>query len=140
MTKIINVSMEDVRTGSHENLGDNAIIIQITDPNMYPPVPDRIFKERYTFQFLDAEDHDPYDEEYKISDKQANELIEILERALAQDSNVLVHCVAGVCRSGAVVEVGEAMGFELCRRHRNPNLRVKHKMLRILTDREWSKN
>ena len=46
--------------------------------------------------------------------------------------NVVVHCHAGVCRSGAVAEVGVMMGFADCERFRIPNLLVKHKMMRVL--------
>jgi hypothetical protein len=46
--------------------------------------------------------------------------------------NVLVHCHAGICRSGAVVEVGSMMGFTPTDRYRQPNLRVKNKMMKVL--------
>jgi hypothetical protein len=46
--------------------------------------------------------------------------------------NVVVHCHAGICRSGAVAEVGVMMGFADCERFRIPNLLVKHKMMRVL--------
>ena len=47
-------------------------------------------------------------------------------------SNVLVHCHAGICRSGAVVEVGSMIGFTPTERYRQPNLRVKRKMMKEL--------
>ena len=46
--------------------------------------------------------------------------------------NVLVHCHAGICRSGAVVEVGTMLGFTATERFRQPNLRVKHRMMKVL--------
>jgi hypothetical protein len=46
--------------------------------------------------------------------------------------NVVVHCHAGICRSGAVCELGVMMGFNDCERFRMPNLLVKHKMMRVL--------
>jgi hypothetical protein len=46
--------------------------------------------------------------------------------------NVVVYCVAGVCRSGAVCEVGVMMGFDDCEGFRSPNLLVKHKMMKNL--------
>ena len=46
--------------------------------------------------------------------------------------NVVVHCTAGICRSGAVVEVATMMGFADCDNFRQPNLRVKHKMMKVL--------
>jgi hypothetical protein len=46
--------------------------------------------------------------------------------------NVVVHCHAGICRSGAVVEVASIMGFTPTDKYRQPNLRVKHKMMQVL--------
>jgi hypothetical protein len=46
--------------------------------------------------------------------------------------NVVVHCYAGICRSGAVCEVGVMMGFQDTGRFRSPNLLVKHGMMRAL--------
>jgi predicted protein tyrosine phosphatase len=46
--------------------------------------------------------------------------------------NVVVHCMAGVCRSGAVAEVGVMMGFRDVGRMRIPNVRVKTMMMREL--------
>jgi hypothetical protein len=46
--------------------------------------------------------------------------------------NVIVHCHAGVCRSGAVCEVGVMLGFNDTEVFRSPNLLVKHRMMRKL--------
>jgi hypothetical protein len=46
--------------------------------------------------------------------------------------NVIVHCVAGVCRSGAVCEIGVMMGFDDTEAFRSPNLLVKHRMMKHL--------
>lgn len=136
MPLIENVSMEDVRKGTHTDMGENAMLIQITDPAYYPPIPKQDFRIITQFEFLDAEDEDiekyGYDEGFLISDKQAEELIEFLDYALEKDMNVLVHCHAGVCRSGAVVEVAQMMGFTPIDRFRAPNLRVKHKMMKVI--------
>lgn len=56
----------------------------------------------------------------------------MLQGALRHDIDVVVHCVAGICRSGAVCEVGVMMGFEDTGAFRNPNLLVKHNMMRSL--------
>ena len=37
-----------------------------------------------------------------------------------------------MCRSGAVAEVGVMMGFADAERTRIPNIRVKHKMMKVL--------
>jgi hypothetical protein len=46
--------------------------------------------------------------------------------------NVVVHCVAGVCRSGAVCEIGVMLGFNDTEVFRSPNLLVKHRMMKAL--------
>jgi hypothetical protein len=40
--------------------------------------------------------------------------------------------MAGLCRSGAVCEVGVMMGFDDTERFRSPNLLVKHKLMQAL--------
>ena len=59
-------------------------------------------------------------------------LVKLLQHALDERMNVVVHCVAGMCRSGAVVEVGVMMGFIDPDKLRIPNILVKHKMMRAL--------
>ena len=130
---IQNCAASDVATGFHEKPGDNAMLIQITDPESWRATPKHAFKEVYHFEFLDLEDKDYADDiAMKISDEQAAELVKLLQRAKDNDMNVIVHCFAGVCRSGAVCEVGVMMGFEDTGRWRSPNLRVKHKMMKVL--------
>ena len=133
MTRWIeNVSWDAVKNGFHSDMGQNAMLIQIADPATFFPVPKHTFKEVHQFEFLDAEDKDPWDDDFKISDEQAEQLVGLLNKALANSMNVLVHCHAGICRSGAVVEVGSMMGFTPTERFRMPNLRVKHKMMKVL--------
>lgn len=134
MPLIENVSWDDVKYGNHTDMGDNAILIQISDPASFFPEPKAAFRAIDKFEFLDAEDSDieRYGEEPLISDYQANKLVCILQNALSENMNVLVHCHAGICRSGAVVEVAQMMGFTPTNRFRQPNLRVKHKMMRAL--------
>jgi rhodanese-related sulfurtransferase len=129
---IENVSWDDVKNGWHSDMGENAMLIQIADPATFFPTPKKSFKEVHQFEFLDAEDGDAFDEDFKISDEQAKEIVDLLEKALYNSMNVLVHCHAGICRSGAVVEVGSMMGFTPTDRYRQPNLRVKHKMMKVL--------
>ena len=110
------------------------MLIQISDPPGDHPTPKRKFKEVHQFDFLDAEDSDGFPEEAKISDEQAAEIVRLLQHALDNCMNVIVHCHAGICRSGAgaVVEVASMMGFTPTDRYRQPNLRVKHKMMKAL--------
>jgi len=133
MTRWIeNVSRDDVRHGWHTEMGINSMLIQIGDPANIFPKPEKHFKEVHQFEFLDAEDGDNFDDDAKISDEQAQQLVRLLQRARDNSMNVLVHCHAGICRSGAVVEVGTILGFTPTERFRLPNLRVKHKMMKAL--------
>lgn len=135
MRWIENVSWDDVKNGWHSDMGSNAMLIQIADPATFFPEPKHTFKEVHKFEFLDAEDTDVErwgGDEFFITDEQALMLVGLLNRALNKSMNVLVHCHAGICRSGAVVEVGSMMGFTPTERYRQPNLRVKHKMMKVL--------
>lgn len=134
--KIQNVSLEEVKTGDHINYGSNTYLIQITDPAKEPPIPKQDFAAVFHYEFLDADESDlennPGYEDFLITDFQAESIVNVLQHALGKNMNVIVHCHAGVCRSGAVVEVAEMMGFEKSTRFRAPNLLVKHKMMKVL--------
>ena len=129
---IQNVAMADIPKRHHMDAGENSMLIQIVDPAMEFPTPKHQFKEVHQFEFLDLEVNDPWGEEFKITDEQARQLVQLLQHALDQRMNVIVHCVAGVCRSGAVAEVGIMMGFRDTEVFRSPNLMVKHKMMKVL--------
>ena len=129
---IENVSKSDVFNGHHYDAGENSMLIRIQDPATEFGKIKHNFKEVYEFEFLDAEDADGFPDECKIQDEQAEQIIALLNRALENRMNVVVHCHAGICRSGAVVEVATMMGFTPSDRFRMPNLRVKHKMMRVL--------
>jgi hypothetical protein len=132
MPWIENVSLGDIPKGRHHLAGENSMLIQIVDPGMEFPHPMHKFKETHRFQFLDLEVGDAFGEEFKVTDAQADLLVRLLQHALDKRMNVVVHCVAGVCRSGAVCEVGVMMGFDDCEVFRSPNLMVKHKMMKVL--------
>lgn len=130
---IQNVSLADITKGYHIDAGPNAVLIQIVDTGMMFPTPLYKFSEVHQFSFLDVEEHDEVIEpEMKITQDQADQLVAILQNALFNRKNVIVHCVAGVCRSGAVAEVGVMMGFEDTETWRSPNMLVKHRMMRSL--------
>jgi hypothetical protein len=133
MPWIENVSLGDIPKGRHHNAGENSMLIQIVDPAMEFPTPMHKFKETHQFEFLDVEEKDlVLEEEMRCSHEQAAELVCLLQHALEKRMNVVVHCVAGVCRSGAVCEVGVMMGFNDTEVFRSPNLLVKHKMMKVL--------
>lgn len=131
---IENVSKSDVALGFHMDAGANAMLIRIQDPaTEFGKIKHaHMFKEVHEFEFLDAEDADGFEDECKISDEQAAELVGLLQHAMDKSMNVVVHCHAGICRSGAVVEVATMMGFSTGDRYRQPNLRVKSKMMKVL--------
>jgi len=129
---IQNVSFADIPKGHHVAVGVNSMLIQIVDPAMEFPAPKHQFKEVHQFEFLDLERDDKFGEEFKITDAQAEELVRLLQHALDNHMDVVVHCVAGVCRSGAVCEIGVMMGFNDTEVFRSPNLLVKHKMMKAL--------
>lgn len=132
--RIQNVALADVRTGNHMNVNENSMLIQIVDPCMTFPIPKHTFKEVHQFEFLDVEKDSPDAEysEFAITQDQANQLVSLLQHALTNNFDVIVHCVAGVCRSGAVCEVGVMLGFKDTGVFRSPNLLVKHKMMKCL--------
>jgi len=141
MPWIENIPLENVAKGQHHDCGVNSMLIQISDHDMAFPMPKHAFKEVHQFTFLDIEEDGMTNtgdgktidlSEFAITDQQAEELVALLQHAFENRMNVVVHCHAGVCRSGAVAEVGVMMGFADCERFRIPNLLVKHKMMKRL--------
>jgi predicted protein tyrosine phosphatase len=138
---IQNVSLEDVKKGYHYDAGPNSVLIQICDPDEPFPQPKYTFKHTHQFHFLDIEEDGLTNlgdgtwtdlSQYKITDHQAVEIARVLGSALASRSNVVVHCHMGVCRSGAVCEVGVMIGFRDTEGYRQPNLLVKKKLMQAL--------
>jgi predicted protein tyrosine phosphatase len=141
MPWIQNVSLSDIKQGFHINPGANAMLIQICDYDMAHPKPLYEFKEVHQFTFLDVEQdgivHTGIGKtidmsEFAVTDEQAQQLVTLLQHAMDNHMNVVVHCHAGVCRSGAVAEVGVMLGFDDAEAFRSPNLLVKHKMMKHL--------
>lgn len=141
MPWIQNIGRKEIENGWHLNAGSNSMLIQILDPSDDFPKPKHEFKEIHQFQFLDIEgdgltnlgDGELTDmSKFAITDEQATEIASLLKKAFDTRMNVIVHCFAGVCRSGAVTEVGVMLGFQDSESFRNPNLLVKHKLLKAL--------
>lgn len=133
MPWIQNVSLSDIKKGFHIDPGINSMLIQIVDPDMEFPTPAYMFRETHQFKFLDVEkDDEVLDEKMRCSQEQADELVRLLQHAMENRMNVIVHCHAGVCRSGAVCEVGVMLGFQDTEVFRSPNLLVKHRMMKAL--------
>lgn len=130
MPWIENCAADDIPKRFHHEAGENSMLISITDPASWRPTPAHNFKEIHHFEFLDIEDGDHADDpEMFISEAQAKELVKLLRHALDNRMNVVVHCFAGLCRSGAVVEVGTRMGFDDVEKFRSPNTRVMRLMM-----------
>jgi len=129
---IENIAAIDCQKGNHMDPGSNTMLIQIADPVGWLPTPKQEFKLQAVFRFADVEAGDGAMEEFGITDEQAADLVQLLEYAIDNRMNVVVHCVAGICRSGAVVEVAEMMGFAKCGNFRIPNQMVKYKMMKVL--------
>lgn len=133
---IENVPASSIASRMHHDAGSNSMLIQILDPGSLFPTPKHSFKEIHRFEFLDIEDSDVetgrFPAETAIQEEQAEEIALLLRRAIASRMNVGVHCHAGLCRSGAVAEVGVMMGFQDAERARMPNVRVKNMLLQAL--------
>ena len=126
---IENIGAADAAKGNHFDCGENSMLIQIRDIGSdWWPTPKHKFKEIHQFEFLDVgDDSDLLD--FGCTEEQA---IDLLKHALENRMQVVVHCWQGICRSGAVVEVGEMMGFTPTERYRLPNARVKRLMMKEL--------
>lgn len=123
-----NVSKQRIKEGDHY-LDSNTVLIQIQDVCTEFVVPKyaSTFKEIYQFEFMD--DDDPNKEE-NIQQDQADQIANILIDCHKNRHNVVVHCHAGVCRSGAVAEVAEMMGFDYVGDYKIPNTLVKRLILK----------
>ena len=129
---IENCSMKDIASGNHYDAGKRGVLIQITDPAFEPPKPRVEFERVHHFEFLDAEIDDDYPAEFKITKPQAEAIANILLLAKLERRNVIVHCHAGTCRSGAIAEIGVMLGFDDAEKYRQPNLMVKSYVLDAL--------
>ena len=144
---IQNVAMIDIPRGDHMDAGERGMLIQILDPCMQFPVPKAKFEIIKQFEFLDVEPGGRANlatdqnygnlEEFAMTEAQAKEIVSLLKQAFEERRNVVVHCFAGICRSGAVTEVGVMMGFQDTERYRQPNVHVKQLLMNELG---WSYN
>lgn len=138
MPWITNISMADVIKGNHPAVNNNTILIQIKDYDNFTKFPDPKFNNdfmgiyRYAFNDIDIPDITSFNAKY------ATGIAHILSTALQNDVNVIVHCHAGICRSGAVADVGIMMGFDdASSGNRIPNTLVKT-LLRNALDIKYS--
>jgi len=124
-----NISKQDCILGWHlDPKAHPTVLIQICDVNDEFATP----KHRADFvrvvqaKFNDVED--PFDMDC-IGETHARMIADALRQAQRDRHHVVVHCFAGICRSGAVAEVGTMMGFEVPPgRSRIPNSLVKRRL------------
>ena len=130
---IQNVSFDDIKKGNHR-VSNNMMLIQIVDIDCKYPRALMDFDITRGYKFLDLEEKDTFTCTWdpKITRDQANGIMYDLLLAKARNMDVVVHCHMGVCRSGAVAEVGVMLGFEDAKNWRQPNLLVKKRLLDIL--------
>lgn len=131
MPWIENVSMVDAAKAIHHLCEPNAMMIRIHNPGFVPLTlirPEQ-FREIHSFEFLDIEDAEG---EFAPQPEHAKELVRLLRHAFKNRMNVVVHCHAGLCRSGAVAEIGIMMGFNEVHTRRIPNTLLKALMIKEL--------
>lgn len=134
MPFIQNISMVDAIAGVHRDPGDNAMLIRILDIEDWNVAePANAFSDVRIFRFddLTAGWADPV----KFARRgprqdHADDILLALSAAHMRGMNVIVHCRAGVARSGAVALIGELVfGFEASGNQRNPNSSLVEMML-----------
>jgi predicted protein tyrosine phosphatase len=121
-----NISFKCIQTGFHYDPGINSMLIQIVDPGTEFPKPEYQFRFVRQYTFLDEEDPT---KPGAITSEIAELIVSDLKLALKEHTNVIVHCHAGICRSGAVAEVAIMLGFRDTEVHRQPNLLVKQLLI-----------
>lgn len=81
---------------------------------------------------LRFDDDDVPNLESNITQLQAKDIADFLKECLEAGISVVVHCHAGLCRSGAVAECGVILGFQDAEALRIPNVLVKRLILKEL--------
>ena len=132
MAKVQNVSRHDIEVGNHID-SSRAVLIQISDPDSEHPQPAKSFVRAYQYKFLDIEDKDEcLDPAWRFNNVQADEISIVLQLCRLLGYDVVVHCHMGVCRSGAIAECAEALGFKYAGNGKTPNQAVKTLLMKSL--------
>jgi hypothetical protein len=96
------------------------------------PYPDAL---EFQFRFDDTTDPD---NAHAIQPEQAQELFNLLSNCITLEWNVLIHCVMGKCRAGAITHAAEALGqflglpVTITDHGAIPNVLVKSMILRYI--------
>lgn len=127
-----NISRIDAKQGWHIGIDRKTYLIQISDVGYKQPNAKYTndFKDRLCLNFDDVENE--FDMS-GITEYQAKLIAEFLQKAKMDNANIVVHCHAGICRSGAVVEAAMSIGYnDVEGRNRIPNSLVKRKVMQCL--------
>lgn len=128
-----NVSRLDILQGNHISAHCSpTYLIQISDIGCLQPDVKYydFFKDKLCLTFNDVEDE--FDMS-SISDYQAQRIADFVLKAKADNADIVAHCLAGICRSGAVVEAAMSVGYtDAVNRQRIPNALVKRKVMQCL--------
>lgn len=107
----------------------DCILIRLHNPDYEFPEGESEFLREVFF-------HEVYelgiDDSYIIPEETIEKLAKLISDAKEREQNIVVHCHAGISRSGAVVEVATMMGYKDIGRHRNPNRVIKEKLRKAL--------
>lgn len=128
MAWIQNVSLSNAINGMHYFVPHKTVLIRIQDfgnINFQPVLYDDKFVEVHKFCFNDNDDPNDIS---NITESQAKQIADILKNCKDKGYNIVVHCVAGLCRSGAVADVGILYGFEDTETRKIPNMLVKNRL------------
>lgn len=132
MPWIDHISYEDVKAANHPlEFGKDHLLIQLMTDGWSFPEP--LAKDDFTLirqYYVNDTDFDPKCRGMiAITEDVAKLIADDLQMCLDRDINVVVHCAAGVSRSGAVAEVAADMGFRDIGKEqgkwRRPNLTIK---------------
>lgn len=127
-----NISRMDAKQGWHIGIDRKTYLIQISDVGYKQPVTK--YEKYFTNSLCLNFDYIEYEQDLNsITDEQAGMIAQFLERAKRDSANIIVHCHAGICRSGAVVEAAMSIGYnDVESRNRIPNSLVKRKVMQCL--------
>ncbi|MDO9252601.1 MAG: hypothetical protein Q7U48_13760 [Hydrogenophaga sp.] len=116
MPTITRCSAAEFLAGVHPAPSREAVAIQITDPCCAAPRAGDQYHALHHFEFTDTERASELTGEFAINNDQARSIAVILRDALAEGRDVVVHCQAGIYRSGGVAEAARRCGFDYVNR------------------------
>lgn len=138
MPFISNVSKDNVSRG-HYAKSDNMLMIRIDHDNDFPPVMGSIPKHVEYFNFLDIDQYDKDLTGGLFSKADCERIVNIFKKCIEEDMDIVVHCLMGVSRSGAIADVASSLGFNITRdsQYRIPNAYIRSKLLDACMDDDF---